>query len=305
MGGARESDLELRHLRYFVTAAEEEQISRAAARLNIAQPALSRQIHSLEQELGVPLFERTPKGLRLSAAGRGFFRDACQVLEDVQRASLRAQRAASGQHGNIRIACSMSTPWSGTIPQSLRQFRAECPEVSIDILLMKSSEHLEAIRDNRADLGFIYDIYMEGADIERQPIGRSDVVVAVPEDHPLAECEEIRLSDLNDENLIMFRRTVAPQMFDHIMSAYIGRKFEPRAVREVDEQREVLALVSMGVGVGMITTGAAWWRPSGVATRPVADQSVPLQHLAVWRKSDRSPAVHALVSILRSNAGVA
>src|SRR5216683_6956542 len=115
--------MELRHLRYFVAAGEEQHFGRAAARLHLAQPALSRQIQDLEYEIGFKLFDRLPRGVKISAAGKSFLADARRILQEVSEATIRAKRVASGQSGTLRVGFVESISWHGVVPESFRRFR--------------------------------------------------------------------------------------------------------------------------------------------------------------------------------------
>src|SRR3984957_398777 len=121
--------MELRHLRYFVSVGEEQHFGRAAARLHVAQPALSRQIQDLENELGFMLFERLPRGVRLSAAGKLFLNDARRILQDVDEAKRRAERVATGKAGTLRVGFVEVYSWHGVVPNSFRRFRRRQPDV--------------------------------------------------------------------------------------------------------------------------------------------------------------------------------
>ena len=122
--------MELRHLRYFVGVGEEEHFGRAANRLHVAQPPLSRQIQDLERELGFPLFDRLPRGVRLTAAGRMFLNDARRILLDVDEAKRRAERIALGKAGTLRIGITTAISWHGLVVNAFRDFRRRSPAVT-------------------------------------------------------------------------------------------------------------------------------------------------------------------------------
>src|SRR6266852_1406564 len=137
--------MELRHLRYFVGVAEEQHFGRAAARLHVAQPALSRQIQDLEGELGFTLFDRLPRGVRLSAAGKLFLSDARSILQHVQEAKLRAERVATGKAGMLRVGFVETLSWHGVVPDSFRRFRRRQPDVELDLRSLRSLEQIESV----------------------------------------------------------------------------------------------------------------------------------------------------------------
>src|SRR5712675_699913 len=141
--------MELRHLRYFVAVGEEQHYRRAAKRLRVAQPALSRQIQDLEEELGFKLFERLPRGVRLNAAGKLFLEDARRVLQELSEAALRAGRVASGHSGTLRVGFTENSSWRGVVPDSFRRFRQQQPDAEFQLKPATSLEQLEAIRSGR------------------------------------------------------------------------------------------------------------------------------------------------------------
>src|SRR5438309_8575484 len=143
--------MELRHLRYFVQVAEEQHYGRAAERLRVAQPALSRQIQNLEEEIGFKLFDRLPRGVKLSAAGTLFLEDARRILEAVSEATARATRVARGQSGSLRVGFPENASWHGVVPDSFRQFREQQPDAELQLQPMPSLVQLDAIRSGRLD----------------------------------------------------------------------------------------------------------------------------------------------------------
>jgi len=148
--------MELRHLRYFVGVGEEQHFGRAAKRLSIVQPALSRQIRDLERELGFSVFDRLPRGVKLNAAGRLFLEDARRILHELNEAKARAARVARGQSGTLRIGFTESASWQGVVPESFRRFREMKPDAELQLEPSPSLVQLEAIRSGRLDAGFVF-----------------------------------------------------------------------------------------------------------------------------------------------------
>src|SRR6202047_2144435 len=136
--------MELRHLRYFVAIGEEQHYGRGAERLGIAQPALSRQIQDLEKELGFALFDRLPRGVKLSAAGKLFLSDARRILQEVEEAKLRAERVAKGKAGTLRVGFMVTISWHGVVPDSFRRFRRQPPAAELELHPMLSLQQIEA-----------------------------------------------------------------------------------------------------------------------------------------------------------------
>src|SRR6267154_1207913 len=161
--------MELRHLRYFVEVGEEQHFGRGAQRLRVAQPALSRQIQDLEDEIGFKLFDRLPRGVKISAAGKSFLEDARRILQQVNEATARAKRVAHGQSGILRVGFTESASWHGVVPESFRKFRQEQPEAELQVNPLSSLEQFEAVRSGRLDAGFIFNMPKTDRELNQMP----------------------------------------------------------------------------------------------------------------------------------------
>ena len=162
--------MELRHLRYFVAVGEEQHYNRAAQRLRVAQPALSRQIQNLEEEIGFKLFDRLPSGVKLSVAGQCFMEDARRILEQVSQATVRAKRVASGQSGTLRVGFVESMSWHGVIPDSFREFRTQQPNAELQLRPLSSREQIEAVHSGALDAGFVFAISNINRELAQLPV---------------------------------------------------------------------------------------------------------------------------------------
>jgi DNA-binding transcriptional LysR family regulator len=141
-----------------VAVGEEQHYGRAARRLRVAQPALSRQIQDLEEEIGFKLLERLPRGVKLNAAGKLFLEDVRRILQDVNEAAVRAARVALGRSGTLRVGFTENASWGGVVPESFRRFRELQPDAELQLHPSASLEQLEAIRSGRLDAGFVFNI---------------------------------------------------------------------------------------------------------------------------------------------------
>src|ERR1700735_33156 len=167
--------MELRHLRYFVAIGEQQHYGRAARSLRVAQPALSRQIQDLEEELGFKLFERLPRGVKLSAAGKLFLEDARRVLQELSEAAVRAGRVASGRTGTLRVGFTENASWRGVVPDSFRRFREKQPDAELQLQPEASLAQLEAIRSNRSDAGFVNFMLESDPELDQVLVGRKKI----------------------------------------------------------------------------------------------------------------------------------
>jgi DNA-binding transcriptional LysR family regulator len=288
--------MELRHLRYFVAVGEEQHYGRASRRLRVAQPALSRQIQDLEEEVGFKLFERLPRGVKLSSAGKLFLEDARRVLQEVNEAAARAARVARGRSGTLRIGFTENASWRGVVPDSFRRFREQQPDAELQLQPAPSLEQLEAIRSGRLDAGFLN--FMPKADLELDQllVATQRVELAVPKRHPLTKLKKLRLRDLTDAPFVWFPRSANPAFYDRIMHAcYRGGLKSPRIVQEGSNEATILSLVSTGLGVGWVLGSARWRCPETVAILPVVDLNVPLTLALAWRRDNTSPLLASFI----------
>ena len=282
--------MELRHLRYFVAIGEEENYRRAAQRLNVAQTALSTQIQDLEAELGFKLFDRLPRGVKLSAAGKLFLEDASRILRDVNEAAARAARVARGQSGTLRIGFTENASWRGVVPESFRRFRERQPDAELQLTPATSLEQIEAIRSGRLDGGFVFNMPKRDAELDQIPVALQHVELAVPKGHPLIKLKNLRLRDLADAPFVWFPRREAPAFYDRMMrECFRGRLKSPRIVQEGLNEATILSLVSHGIGVGWVNGTARWRCPESVVILSIADLNMPLPLALAWRRDNTSP----------------
>jgi DNA-binding transcriptional LysR family regulator len=202
--------MELRHLRYFVAVGEEQHYGRAARRLRVAQPALSRQIQDLEEEVGFKLFERLPRGVKLSAAGKLFLEDARRILQEVNEAAARAGRVARGHSGTLRLGFAENASWRGVVPDSFRRFREQQPAAELQLQPAASLEQLEAIRSGRLDAGFVNFMPKADPELDQLPVAIQHVELAAPKRHPLTKLQEAPPAGLNGCTVCLVSKAAKP-----------------------------------------------------------------------------------------------
>src|SRR6266571_5460773 len=292
--------MELRHLRYFMAVGEEQHYGRGAQRLRVAQPALSRQIQDLEDELGFKLFERLPRGVKISVAGKSFLEDARRILREVNEATLRAGRAARGQSGTKRAAFTESASWHGVVPGSFRQFRQQQPDAELQLNPSSSSEQIEAIRSARLDAGFVFNMPRTDPELEQLQVASHNIVLAAPKGHPLETLRKLRLRDLGDTPFVWFPRRESPAFYDRLMhECFRAGLKSPRIVQEGVNEATILSLVSCRLGVAFVSSATRWRCPAGVVLMPVADLNLRLPFALVWRKDNGSPLLARFLDDVR------
>jgi len=289
--------LELRHLRYFVAVAEELHFGRAAARLNVAQPALSQQIKQLERELGALLLARTKRRVALTEPGRLFLTEARRTLAQAALAVEVARGAEAGEVGRLRIGYVDAALWS-PLPEVIRAFRERFPRVALTMLERMPTEQPADIRRGDIDLA-IGPPPPAGAPVEVTPFTEETGMVALPAAHPLAGREAIAIGDLADAPWLLVPARVPSRLRDLTLRAAAAAGFTPRVAQEARELDTLIALVSAGLGVTLVPASAARFPRPGVVFRPLAGKALSFRLVALQRRGLVPPAVRSFLDVLR------
>lgn len=259
--------MELRHLRYFVTVAELGSVSRAAAKLFIAQPPLSAQIRQLEEEVGASLLVRLPRGVRLTPAGASFLEDARAILARAQQASVRARECQSGQRSTLRLGLMPSATHS-ILPGLLTRLRESGLGVHVEAReLTPSSRQLQALRNSEIDLGFIRP---SGDKLPPEAVACMDdpYCLALPADSPLAQhTTPISLKEVAHEAFVGFSRHRESDYFDQTAALCDEAGFTPDVRHEAGQFVSVLTMVGCGLGVAIVPASCATMSPRNVMLR--------------------------------------
>jgi DNA-binding transcriptional LysR family regulator len=301
-GYAPSGMVELRHLRYFIAVAEELNFSRAAQRLHMAQPPLSAAIRQLERELGVDLFIRTTREVRLTDAGHAFLEGARRTLAEADRAAEDAKRAEAGELGRLRIAYSWSTRFE-TLPALGRAFRARHPGVELLAQEMWNARMAPAFANGSIDLGISLCPEI-ASDLELAPIRKERLVALLPQAHPLAREDSIPLSSLAEEEFVLFPREIAPRLYDAFVAIYRRAGFEPRLRNESFHTGWDLGVLPEIPAVAIAPQTVAGGLPEGIAAVALSEPTDSLETCLVWRNGERSPAVATFVAAARSAFGL-
>jgi DNA-binding transcriptional LysR family regulator len=278
--------MELRHLRYFVAVAEECHFGRAARRLFISQPPLSRQIRDLEEEIGLQLLERTRTQVRLTAAGRQFLEGARQTLVQAERTVAFAKQAAEGKTGFLSIGY-IPTGDLAVIPKVLLPFRKQYPRIELELRSLAVAPQIDELRRERIHLGFLR-LPVHAPDLRIEHVHSETLIVALRERHPLARRPRIALARLASEDFLVFPRRLAPAYYDEIISFFRKAGISPKIGHEVESLQTQLALVSAGFGFALLPSSVREIRRRGVVYREL-DEPVPRVDMAV-ATLDRTPS---------------
>lgn len=259
--------MDLRHLRYFIAVAEESSVTRAAARLGIGQPPLSQQLQQLEREIGMPLFNRLPRGVSLTEAGQRLLQDARGILAQVDQALGNARRAASGEVGVIRIGFTSSASFNPFVTSAIRDYRRAHPDVGV-VLLEETTAHLLGLfRAQRLDAAFVRPAPGEAGRLDAHLLFREEMLVALPENHRLAGEESVSLRALADEAFILYPRRNGPALYDAIVGACQAVGFSPKVGQEAPQMGSTVTLVAAEVGISIVPASMGHLRTPGVTYR--------------------------------------
>jgi len=288
--------MELRHLRYFVAVAEEQNVTRAAARLHVSQPPLSRQIRDLEDELGVALFQHGPKAVRLTEAGRVFLTEARAVLQRAADAVQMAKAVASGQHGEIHVGFAPSLTVT-ILPGTLRHFQQSSPGVRVQLHDLSTQEMLRGLREGRLHAAFMIQVsarVMEGLVFEE--LRRDAVCVAAHPAHPLARARKVGLEQVAGERLIAYTLAEYPEYHAWLADLFAPLGRAPQIAEEHESSTSLIASVEAGRGVALVQQGFERLTGPRLKVRPLAPAPPPFVIGVAYRKEAGSAATVDFIS---------
>jgi DNA-binding transcriptional LysR family regulator len=288
--------MELRHVRYFLALAEECHFGRAAARLHVAQPALSQQIKQLEHELGVPLFLRSTRHVELTEAGRHLTGYARTLLTEAERARVHMAELAIGHAGRVSVGF-IGTATYDVLPRVSRTVRARLPRITMDLRGELLTPHLvDGLLNGTYDLA----VFRPGAAIEgvtTTPLRTEPLVAVLPAHHPLAAGGQISLGALAGEPFVIHPAQPRSAMYDRVLSACDRAGFRPSSLVEVGETATLVVLVAAGHGVALVPQSVQSLRLEGVAYAPLAETETI--DLVLGRRTDRSsPVTQQVASVI-------
>jgi DNA-binding transcriptional LysR family regulator len=292
---------ELRHLRYFAAVADELNFSRAAQRLHMAQPPLSAAIRQLERELGVELFTRTSREVKLTEAGRAFLPGAQRTLAEADRAVQDARRAAAGELGQLRIGYSWSVRFE-TLPALGKALRASHPALDLIAQEMWNAQMAPALASGSIDVAISLCPEI-AADVAVEPVRREPLVVLMPADHPRAGSGSIALSSLAGEAFGLFPRELAPRLYDVFVAIYRRAGFEPRLRTESFHAGWDFGILAELAVVALAPASVATGLPEAIVALAISDPNETLETCLVSRSDSRSPAVAACSAAARGLFG--
>lgn len=287
--------MELRHLAGFVAVAEERHFGRAAARLHVSQSPLSQQIRLLERDLGITLFDRSTRSVKLTAAGETMLAPAREVLAAAAVARRAARAAGQGQVGRVSLGFA-GTSSAVTMPLLTRAVTAELP--GIEFVLQGphySGETVGRVADGSLDLAFATVANNRG--LHNRVVRKDRLMLAVADSHPLAAEEEVALGDLADESFVTFPSARGSEVRELSVRSCLEAGFTPRIAQEAPDSFSLLALVGASVGIALVVEAARTITLDHVVFIPLKDPAPVLPVSLVWRSTDESAALHAVLHV--------
>jgi DNA-binding transcriptional LysR family regulator len=304
--------MELRQLRSFVVVAEEMNVGRAATRLHLTQPSLSRQIAALERDLGVELFARVKRRFVLTAAGATFLAEAQDLLSRSDEAVRAAQRTQRGELGTLRLRFVQSATFE-PLPQILGAFRQAYPEVVLDLETSTTLRQTEALRDGRIDVGLLRPTVPGPAGSAGEKVGtvvrltpglvsrvvaEDQLVAVLPARHRLVRRRRIRLAELAEEPFVFYSRPSGPAVHDTIVGFCVAAGFTPQIEQEAADVQTIVSLVAAGLGVSLLISPTPPSNPDAVVYRELSDDLPPWPLSVAWSPDNRSPVLQRFLELI-------
>ncbi len=293
--------MELRHLRYFVAVAEELNFTKAAARLHLAQPSLTRQIHNLEEELGVRLLNRSKTQVALTEEGRSFLVDSRRILALSAESILAVQRLSRGETGQLNIAYLSSFDFE-PLPETLRVFRQTFPHIALNLFDMTPAEQLRALETRKIDLGFVgLHPPPSAAGLQWESIARYRTVVVLPARHRLARKRQVKLSELETLFFVGMSEKTHPGFREWLNATCQQASFTPRVLQDAELEPTLMTFVAEGLGVTLAREHIRKLPHPGVVLRPLVPP-VKSDYCIAWNRHNDSRALQQYIQIVKTLA---
>jgi DNA-binding transcriptional LysR family regulator len=289
--------MEFRHLRYFVVLADELHFGRAAQRLSISQPPLSLNIQQLEGSLGVTLFERNSKGVKLTPAGIAFREAALRLLAETEQAKDIVRQVAKGVLSRVRIGFVGSMLYR-EMPERLTKFQKAQPRVEIVLTELNSAEQIDALLRGQIDLGFVHTERVP-RELKKMLYRAEPFVCCVPEGHSAAGGKMVMLDALSEEPFVLFARDASPDYYERILALCAEQGLQPRVRHEGRHWLSVVSLVSKGMGIALVPRALADSGIAGVRFLPIPQSRYVSDVYCVWNEREMPSVLPALLETFR------
>ncbi len=292
--------MELRQIRYFQCVARELSFTKAARLLHIAQPPLSRQIKMLEEELGVAVFERVGRGIKLTEAGRYFLDQTEKMTQRLQETISATRRIGQNARAWFGLGFVPSTLY-GQMPSLISQLRALDPRVEIGLVEMTTLQQFDALKTGRIDIG-VGRILLNDPEIDRLVLTDEPLAVVLPANHGLARSKHITLQQLLPEPLILYPARPRPSYADHVLNLFEQQGYTPSVIQEVNELQTAIGLVAAGIGISIVPESVKRLHRDDIAYVNLQAQGFTSPIMLSWRKNDQSNFLKSAIGLFRQSA---
>ena len=309
--------MELRHLRYFIAAAEEEHFGRASDRLHLTRPAVSQIIADLEDEIASPLFERLAHRVKLTAAGRALLPQLRAVMAQLNDALVLAKQVGEGKSGSLKIGYGSLTLLHPLFRAVIKKYRESYPDVSLSLYEVSTTDQPQALAEGKINAGFMH--FGPGRTALHKPRGddtrgRDTSVldwhriqtgrlgVALANDHPLAGKKSLTIADLADEHFVVVPNSSSSPGYGPLYSLCKKAGYEPKVVQEVSTVSGQLNLISVGMGVGLAVVGRDFSYPTNLSVIPLSDVKEATSFVFAWVKGQKDPPLDRMLDIIKAQA---
>src|SRR5690349_4872234 len=290
--------MELRHLRYFVAVAENLSFTKAAAKLHLAQPSLTRQVHNLEEEIGVRLLERSKSRVALTEEGRSFLTDARRILALATESILAVQRLSRGETGHLNIAYLPNFDFE-LLPETLRAFRQAFPHIALNLFDMSPAEQLRALEARKIDVGFVgLPPSATLAGIQWESIARFRTMVVRPAKHPLARKRLVNLGELETMFFVGMSEKTNPGFRDWLNRTCQQAGFTPRVLQDAELEPALMTFVAEGLGVTLAREHLKKLPHPGVVFRPLGPP-IYSDYCIAWNPANDLRALRQYIEIVK------
>lgn len=290
--------MEFRQLEYFIAVVESGSISGASRKVHVAQPALTRQMRLLEEQVGTPLLDRHARGIRLTVAGRALYDDATRMLDE--RANIKARLLAlgSGQTGKLSLGITVTHLWVTEVAKLMGDYRSRYPHVALDVLPLLSGPQLEKLQQGSLDVGIIYHDEHAPSGIDARLLQQDHLILAVPTSSSWARLPPTKLADLAEAEFVWGYRSISPVYYDRVITHFARLNFEPRVVQYGADNITILSMVSAGLGIAIVPAASRCHPMPGIRFIELEELTtcdMPLW--LAWRRSSASPVLDNFIQM--------
>ena len=288
--------MEFRQLAYFVAVVETGSISAASRHVHIAQPALTRQIRLLEEDMETRLFNRHARGMRLTVAGQALYEEAQELLDRRTRLRARLSSLGKGVTGRVSLGVTVTHLWVPEVAGLMGRYRDHYPQVAFEVFPLLSGPQLERLREGSLDAGILY---LDGADqpgLETRLLQHDHLVLAVPEASPWSAAPPATLDELNEAEFVWGFRSASPVYYDRLLAHFQRLGFSPRVVQYGADNITILSMVAAGLGVAIVPSASSAHPMPGIRFIHLSElEACDMPLWMAWRSSNDSPALHNLL----------